>query len=162
MGVANHRGDGADNGFRDGANNFSWKPAEVVVLLRAEGNCVISVVVDPVARPRLTIMAVADCGAGHKSPGGKNQKQETERFAVRYSFQTRLDHDRFASGQVLLEGSLLGEFSAGRMQLPPIPELWQSRAANQQRSPPYIIVISALPVINIELSDRRQPAGSDY
>ena len=56
--MANHRGDGVDDGFWDGASDFSWKPPEVVALLGAEGNRVIVVVVDPIARPHLTIVAV--------------------------------------------------------------------------------------------------------
>jgi hypothetical protein len=59
VGVANHRGDGVDDRLGDGASDFGWKPAEVVPLLRAEGNRVIAVVVNPVAGPDLTILAVA-------------------------------------------------------------------------------------------------------
>jgi hypothetical protein len=59
VGVANHRGDGVDDRLRDGASNFGWKPAEVVPLLRAEGDRVIAVVVNPVAGPDLMILAVS-------------------------------------------------------------------------------------------------------
>ena len=59
VGVANHRGDGVDDRLRDGASDFGWKPAEVVPLLRAEGDRVIAVVVNPVTGPDLTIVAVA-------------------------------------------------------------------------------------------------------
>jgi hypothetical protein len=31
VGVANHRGDGVDDRFRDGASDFDWKPPEVTV-----------------------------------------------------------------------------------------------------------------------------------
>jgi hypothetical protein len=55
--MANHRGDGIDDGFGDGASDFGWKPAEVVALLGAEGNRVIAVVVYPVTGPDLTIVA---------------------------------------------------------------------------------------------------------
>ena len=45
--------------LRDGASDFGWKPAEVVPLLRAEGDRVIAVVVNPVAGPDLMILAVS-------------------------------------------------------------------------------------------------------
>ena len=48
-----------DDGFRDGARDFGWKPAEVVALLGAEGDRVIAVVVDPVTGPSLAIMALS-------------------------------------------------------------------------------------------------------
>jgi hypothetical protein len=51
-------GNGVDKRLGDGPSNFGWKPAEVVSLFRAEGNRVIAVVVDPVAGPDLTIVAV--------------------------------------------------------------------------------------------------------
>lgn len=51
VGVANHRGNGIDDGFRDGASDFGWKPTEVVTLSRAEANRVIAVVVDSVTGP---------------------------------------------------------------------------------------------------------------
>ena len=59
VGMATHGGDGVDERLRDGASDFGWKPAEVVSLLRAEGDRVIAVVVNPVAGPDLTIVAVA-------------------------------------------------------------------------------------------------------
>jgi len=59
MGVANHRGDGVYERLRHGASDFGGKPVETVPLLRAEGNRVIAVVVDPVAGPDLTIVALA-------------------------------------------------------------------------------------------------------
>ena len=59
VGVTNHGGDRVDDRFRDGASDFGWKPAEVVSLLRAEGDRVIAVVVNPVTGPDLTIVAVA-------------------------------------------------------------------------------------------------------
>jgi hypothetical protein len=58
VGVADHGGDGVNDQFRDGMSDFGWKPAEVP-LLRAEGDRVIAVVVNPVAGPDLTILAVA-------------------------------------------------------------------------------------------------------
>ena len=58
VGVTNHGGDGVDDRLRNGASNFGWKPTEVVPLLRAEGDRVIAVVVNPVAWPDLTILAV--------------------------------------------------------------------------------------------------------
>jgi hypothetical protein len=57
--LANHRGDSVDDGFRDGASDFGWEPAEVVALLGSEGNRIIAVVVDPVTRPGLAIVAVS-------------------------------------------------------------------------------------------------------
>jgi hypothetical protein len=59
VGVANHGGDRVDDGLRDGASDFCWKPAEVVALLSAKGNRVIAVVVNPVAGPDLMILAVS-------------------------------------------------------------------------------------------------------
>jgi hypothetical protein len=58
VGVANHGGDRVDDGLRDGPSDFCWKPAEVVALLSAKGNRVIAVVVNPVAGPDLTILAL--------------------------------------------------------------------------------------------------------
>jgi hypothetical protein len=52
-----HGGDCVDYGLPDGASDFGWKPAEVVPLLRAEGDRVIAVVVNPVAGPDLMILA---------------------------------------------------------------------------------------------------------
>ena len=51
-----------DDGFRDGARDFGWKPAEVVALLGAEGNRVIGVVVDAVGG--------SDLGLGVVTHGG--------------------------------------------------------------------------------------------
>ena len=59
VGVANHRGDSVNDRFRNSASNFGREPAEVVSLLRAEGDRVIAVVVNPIAGPDLTILAVA-------------------------------------------------------------------------------------------------------
>ena len=59
MGVADHRGDGIDDGLRDDTSDFGRKPAEVIAFLSAEGDRIISVVVDAVAGPDLTIMALA-------------------------------------------------------------------------------------------------------
>jgi hypothetical protein len=59
VGMANHGGNGVDERLGDGASDFGWKPAEVISQLRAEGDRVIPVVIDPVARPHLTIVAVA-------------------------------------------------------------------------------------------------------
>jgi hypothetical protein len=59
VGVANHRGDCVDDGFRDGARDLGGKPAEVVALFRTEGNRVIAVVVGSLTGPSLTILAVA-------------------------------------------------------------------------------------------------------
>jgi hypothetical protein len=36
--MANHRGNGVDDGFREGASDLGWKPAELIALLGAEGN----------------------------------------------------------------------------------------------------------------------------
>jgi hypothetical protein len=57
--VANHGGDGVDERLGDSASDFDRKPAEVVSLLRAEGDRVIAIVVDLVAGPDLTLLAVS-------------------------------------------------------------------------------------------------------
>ena len=67
VGVANHGGNSADDRLRDGASDFGRKPAEVISQLRAEGDRVIAIVVDPVAGPDLTILAV---GGGMQSRSG--------------------------------------------------------------------------------------------
>ena len=59
VGMADHGGNRVDKRLRDGAGDFGWKPAEVISQLRAEGDRAITVVVDPVTGPDLTILAGA-------------------------------------------------------------------------------------------------------
>ena len=75
MGMANHEAMVLMTRLRDCATDFGWKPAEVVALLRGEGNRVIAVVVDPIARPFLTIVAVAR-GMQSRSGCGRNSQIE--------------------------------------------------------------------------------------
>ena len=51
--------DCVDDRLRNSASNFGWEPAKIVPLLRAEGDRIIAVVINPVAGPYLTILAVS-------------------------------------------------------------------------------------------------------